>query len=508
MGCDQSGNGGELPPFTAVFPEHVLANYLDRSVEVHALPGGQGVVMPWKDDLLPDVLADYVRDISDRAQCPPDFVAVALVVSISAVVGRKRTIHPKQHDDWLVVPNLWGVIVGRPSAMKSPALKQAVRPLAALADREKEKYGRATSEHKTASELLDMERKIARKQAEKLISSDDRGSAQAMLSKFSDDIQPPSLRRYLINDCTVEKLGELLNENPNGLLLVRDELAGWLSTLQTEDGAVARAFYLECFDGNGSFVYDRIGRGTVFIDSCCVSLVGGIQPSRIAALIRAAVTGEMDDGLIQRLQLAVCPDDDRDWSFVDRWPNKSALERVSSVINDLDQIPDEPRHSLRFSLEAQALFNGWYVRHMRLIKNSGLHSALESHFMKMPQTIASLALLFELIEGGRESVGVEAITRALDWCEYLKSHAERFYGAAINAPLMGAKIIFERRKKLPEPFTPREVRSKNWAGLDTTQAVMDALAVLTEHNILIGYEVASDTGGRPSRRYVWRPSHN
>ena len=34
----------------------------------------------------------------------------------------------------------------------------------------------------------------------------------------------PLRRRYIVNDTTVEKLGELLNRNPRGLLLFRDEL--------------------------------------------------------------------------------------------------------------------------------------------------------------------------------------------------------------------------------------------------------------------------------------------
>ena len=99
---------------------------------------------------------------------------------------------------------------------------------------------------------------------------------------------------------------------------------------------------------------------------------------------------------------------------------------------------------------------------------------------------------------------MQATARALDWADYLKSHAARLYGAAINAPLMGARLILERKDKLPEPFTPREVRLKGWAGLDSLDAVNDALATLAEHHIVIGYEVASDKGGRPSKRYVWR----
>ena len=94
--------------------------------------------------------------------------------------------------------------------------------------------------------------------------------------------------------------------------------------------------------------------------------------------------------------------------------------------------------------------------------------------------------------------------RALDWADYLKSHAARLYGAAINAPLMGARLILERKEKLPEPFTPRDAMRKGWAGLETLDAVNDALATLTEHHIVIGYEVTGEKGGRPSKRYVWR----
>jgi putative DNA primase/helicase len=31
--------------------------------------------------------------------------------------------------DWLELPNLWGCIVGRPGAMKSPAMMEALKPL-------------------------------------------------------------------------------------------------------------------------------------------------------------------------------------------------------------------------------------------------------------------------------------------------------------------------------------------------------------------------------------------
>ncbi|MFJ2385398.1 YfjI family protein [Pseudomonas protegens] len=501
--CNLIPEPEKLPKFTAEMPVTTLAAYLEP-ITPTPLPAGLPTVMAFDDNLLPEALRGYVQDAAYRTQCPPDFMAVALVVGISSVIGRKRTINPKQKDDWEVVPNQWGVLIGRPSAMKTPAINQTLRPIVALEARERERQNKALTEHKAAGEMLEMERKSSKAKAKKLVDDGDRAGALTELAKYSDDLPPPTPRRYIVNDASVEKLGELLNENPNGLLLVRDELGGWLSQMQTEDGAVARAFYLECFDGSGSFTYDRIGRGTVFIESCCMSMIGGIQPSRIAPLVRGAITGELDDGLVQRLQLAVWPDEHREWTFVDRLPNKSAKDRMEAVIQKLDQLPHEPREALKFTAAGQELFNAWYTRHMQEIRQSEIHQALQSHFMKMPQTIAGLALLFELVEGGRATVGIEAVSRALDWASYLKSHAGRVYGAAIHAPLVGARLIHERRNKLPEPFTPREVRSKNWTGLDSTESVNESLAVLLEHNLVISYEVAGKDGGRPSKRYVWR----
>lgn len=496
----------DLPKFASEMSEDALSSYLDPDIQPLPLPDGVPSVMSWDYDLLPDALRGFVRDVAERTQCPPDFVAVALVVALSAVVGRKFTIHPKQNDDWEVVANLWGCLIGRPSSMKSPALKQALRFLQSLEAAAREKHSEAMTEHKADSDILELQRKFAKDNARELLKEGKADAAKSSLTAYADDLTPPTPRRYIVNDTTVEKLGELLNQNPNGLLQLRDELSGWLAQMKDEDRAMDRAFYLECSEGNGQFTYDRIGRGTLHIESCCMSLVGGIQPSRIAPLVRGSISGESDDGLVQRLQLAVWPDDEHEWSLVDRRPEQAAWERVESVFKTLNELPNEPRKALRFTQEAQKLFNEWYTEHMQQLRGGKLHPSLQSHLLKMPKTIAGLALLIELIGGGRDAVGHLATARALDWADYLKSHAGRLYGTAINAPILGARLILDRRGRLPEPFTPREIRSKGWAGLDSTQAVNDALAILYEHLQVVRYEVADENGGRTSTKYVWRRS--
>ena len=100
--------------------------------EPRPVPRGRPPVPPFDDALLPDSLAPWVADVADRVQCPPDFVAVGVLVAAAAVIGRKIAIRTKRQDDWAVVPNLWGLAVGPPGIMKSPALAEALRPLRRL----------------------------------------------------------------------------------------------------------------------------------------------------------------------------------------------------------------------------------------------------------------------------------------------------------------------------------------------------------------------------------------
>jgi hypothetical protein len=96
------------------------------------LPEGLPPVMPFDYEMLPPVLHRRVADIAERMQCPADFPAVALMVALSSLVGRPCGIEPKRADDWTVIPNLRGKLIGRPGIMKSPPLKEATRPLEVL----------------------------------------------------------------------------------------------------------------------------------------------------------------------------------------------------------------------------------------------------------------------------------------------------------------------------------------------------------------------------------------
>jgi hypothetical protein len=472
------------------------------------LPDALPDVSAFDPEMLPASIRAYVLDVSQRMQAAPDYAAVVAVCALSGVLGRKVLIRPKQHDDWAVTPTAWGATIGGPSTMKSPAMAEMLRPVHSIEARAATEWTARLSLHKAETEVAEIEHNLAKTTAKKLTQEGRKEEAIMYLTAADNAEQAPTLERIVVNDTSTEALGVRMSENPNGLLLVRDELSGWISLLMQEDHQSDRAFFLESFNGNSSFTYDRIGRGTIRIENCTLSVIGGIQPSKIAPLVRGAIRGTADDGLIQRLQLAVWPDPIKLWRWIDRAPDPDARTSYYDAFDRLHtlELPAEADGPacLRFTHDAQAMFIAWMEEIQVAARCDDMPEAMQSHLLKLPKTVAGLALLFELLDGSTDAVGQEATARALDWADYLRSHANRLYSAATHGGIEGARLILKRQAKLPNPVKAREIQRKGWAGLSTPEEVANALEVLVDYGHLLELEIDSTVaGGRPTKAYRW-----
>jgi hypothetical protein len=184
------------------------------------LPEGLPPVASLDPAMIPEPLRGWIVDVSERMQIPPDFAAAGAVVVAGSLIGRKVGIHPKRHDDWLVVPNLWGAVVGRPSLLKSPALAEVMKPLARL-------IAEAYEEHQEAMLTYEMDVMVAeatkaalkdelKKAAKEAASGRNRSRLEeiARRSQDAEELEEPVLKRYKTEDATVEKISEILLENP------------------------------------------------------------------------------------------------------------------------------------------------------------------------------------------------------------------------------------------------------------------------------------------------------
>ncbi len=471
-------------------------------------------------ELMPIPFQAWLVDATQRIGCPTDYIAVSVMVGLSAVVGRQAVIYPKRHDDWAVVPNLWGVLIGTPSMNKSTAQSEGLRHLPRLVADALDQNRTQETTQKSDTAIREMRNKRLQDAAKIAMSKDNEEEARRLLAQMQEPEQPPKLRRYTVNDATVEKLGELLVENPLGLLLERDEIYGWLKTLDQETKANDRAFFLEGWNGNKPYTYDRIQRGTLSIPAVCLSVIGSIQPGRLRDYIRQALQGGSgDDGFMQRFQLAVYPDvaEYQPLEQRDHYPETEAKNQAYEVFKRLSELnlSGEPK-GYRFSSDAQVLFYQFFDANEREAANDQ-HPAIQSHLTKYRSLCPSLALLIQLANAPESSeVGLGALQAAIGWVDYLFSHAQRIYSAGINATAANAKSLIAKiqQGKLGKPdpvlkgdvFRFRDIDRAKWTGLTEKGEILASLEMLEDYGWIRSISLKPSGGGRPSTLYLINPA--
>ncbi len=474
------------------------------------LPG----VLPFDFAYLPDNLRGFVHDISERMQCPPDFAAVAVFVMMGTIIGRKVGIRPMKHNDWTVICNLWAAVVGNSGVMKSPTLSAALSPIKKLQAFAFEDFNNLTAKYAAQEEIAKLHKAVTKSEAKKKLAKDKTADVSSLLkSDGADDI--PILKRYITNNASYEALGELLIENPNGILVESDEIIGLLKQLDANGQEVARSFYLTAADGDKPYTFDRIMRGKgLHIPALCLSIIGGIQPGVLAEYVRQATNGGAGaDGLLQRFGLMVYPDISPDWREVDRYPDSEIRDAVNKLAEQLDCLDptkidaEEDKYGgipfLRFDEAAQVIFSEWRATLETRLRSGEEHPSIISHLSKYRKLIPSLALINHLCDACAGPVSEKALLRAIAFSEYLESHARRIYSYATRPDIDAAKTLLKRLHtgKLVTPFKVRDIYRAGWTGLETPAKAQAAIALLQEYGHL--KEEGLDTGGRSTSQFHW-----
>lgn len=494
-------------------------------------------VEPLRLSIIPSPFRDWIKDVSERMQCPPDFVAAAMLVMTSSIIGAGCGIRPKKEDDWLVIPNLWGGVVGRPSMMKTPAISEAMKPMDALSTAAKLAFDGVEKEHRADLEgfkanreaIVDKMRKAAKSSIAKAAKAknDEVATEPPNMDALKRDLinleepKAPVWRRYKTNDATVEKMGELQATNPRGLMLFRDELVGLFAAWDKDGHESDRAFYLESWNGDKPYTSDRIGRGTTHVQNLCVSLFGGIQPVKLTSYLHAAMRGLNNDGLVQRLQVLVYPNERTTWTLVDRPINAQAKQAAFAAVEHLATMDfrqvgafaeEGQTPYFRFADDAQEVFNTWLTE-LEVKLRTDEEPVLQEHFGKYRSLMPSLALQFHLLNlahplsGNIGQVTKECAEQAAAWCEYLETHARRVYGMVTNLTAQAASRLAGKLEQgaLPQTFTVRDVYRKEWSLLDDRQVIENACEELVSLGWLREHVTPPAPGQRGKTEYLTNP---
>jgi hypothetical protein len=486
--------------------------------DIQPLPDERPTAPTLPPEMLPDVLRGWLTDVASRACLPLEMLAAPALVALSGLIGRSVTIKPLKFSDWSVTPNLWGGVVAPPGSMKSDAISEAFRPLSKLEQKAREDHDKAKLEAEV--EKMELEAQLSAAKGKAKRGKSPQGELKSIITKLREVEAIPE-KRYTTQDVTVEKLGELLRDNPRGLTVLRDELASWIASLEAEDNATARGFFLTAWNGSSGYTFDRIGRGTTYIPAACVSVFGGIQPKPLDAVFnRLRSDPTRADGMLQRFQVMVYPDGLPQWHSPTSWGDRTVRDRAYKVFERLDvlELGDEPVN-LTFSPDSQTLFCEWHDTLEHRLRSGDLdkHPHFASHLAKYRSLAPSLAVVFHLVNlvgletftawGSIPPVNLEALSLALDWCDFLEIHARKIYSAEINLEAVAAHALAKKIQegKVTDGMTVRDIRRNQWAGL-TGDALDIAISKLERLNwVKVTQSRDGDTPGRSSEVLMLHP---
>lgn len=451
-----------------------------------------GLWVPW--------LSDFAATVS----APVGYAASGLLAVAAAAVGTARRVSP--WEGWEEYPALWLLNVGPPSASKSPVHA----PLASTLQAWEREEGQGFDQKRRQWETDKLVAKINREKWEQDTETQAKSARwPTALPKpaEADDPEEPKPPRIVVSDATIESLTPLFKSNPRGLLLSRDELAGWVGNFGKYGGDGDAAYFLERWTGAPATV-DRVKAGMIHADPALLSVFGGIQPERMSELMLA----RPDDGLVSRFCYAY-PEPvrrRRPTKPVSMAPLAEALRRLRALPFDRDAEGREVPRVVRLTDAAAQVFETWWRANGEEASDAvGLH---QGTLGKGPGIVLRTALLLELLDWAIQppspeptTVGADAVARAIIlFDDYWAGMALRVFGwAGLPLAERNATALLRAIRKSGQPqVNARDLRRARAGGLNTTEAVTDALDRLAAGG-WVRYAGGREGGGQGRQRADW-----
>jgi hypothetical protein len=317
--------------------------------------------------------------------------------------------------------------------------------------------------------------------------------------------------RLVLSDATIERVASMLAAAaPKGVLMTRDELAGWLLGMNTYNEG-ARAFWLESYGGR-RFTVDRQKSSEPIIIPClAVSWYGGIQPSLVAQVMQGS-----DDGLLARF-MWFWPDP-FPFEKPDRPPNTDWAIMALDRLRELQLSPSEhgPR-PLVVPLDDAAV--KCLVRFGKLMqeRKETTTGLMRSAIGKARGLVLRLSLVIEHLrwcgkdgyEAPPDTIREDAVCAASRFVsDYVLPMAERTYNDAACTEIDNNTTTLAKwiKKNRPEAIHVRDMQRKvRLAGLRDAKAIHAACKELIEAGWLGRPTGGTDYQQRRTKAYPISP---
>jgi hypothetical protein len=436
---------------------------------------------PFPLDLLPCTLTRFINEVAVAKNCPIDYVAVPLLALAGSAIGASRSLEIKS--GWRERPCLYAAVIGSPGSAKTPALKAVAGPVYAEQSRRFANYRR---------------QRIAWEE----------GPQETPL---------PKLQSLYVSDITTEKLATILQDNPRGVALIRDELTAWVGAMdayRAKGKGADRQAYLSMWAGEAVRIDRKTEAEPIFVPHPFVGIVGGLTPSMLPTL-RGDQHG---DGFFDRVLLSypvALPAKSEDWMAVD----PATTELWASALAQLWELqPEETKEGelrprfVRLTTDGRKAweqFTTWLAAEQN---REDIPDPLKGHLSKFKGYCARLALILHYLrlaclEMNEEDVDGVSVHQAGKLIRYFDSHARKVHAVlGSDAEVEDARRVLqwierEKPKEFKRYDVFMDVRSQ--AQFPRIEDLDRPLDRLEKHRYIRREEVKAKGTGRPPAP-VWR----
>lgn len=415
----------ELPPCHA---DDMVTNQSATSDCLIATKPTAQIISGFPVDVLPAKLQEIVNEANATLGFPKDYIAGSMLTAMAAVIGNTHSAEAMA--GWKEYAILFVALVGCPGVCKSHPLSYLMQP---LIDHDAEKaaqFAEALKRYNAAMELTPKER---------------------VANGYELNPAEPRRVRFMMQDVTNEAVHRILSENPRGLILMYDELAGWVKNFNRYNSGSESEFWMSVFNHKVAMSDRKSSQSGVFIRNpfLCV----------IAANNRNA------NGFMERI-LYVFPADQSKpkWDRTRRLPSfdiaaawREILSRLIGIVPKADGNGEIIPEDVPFSPDALDRLYQWQNEQTDRCNADG-SDTLTSIASKLEIYAIRFSLLLALADwacgGEKKLIDVDTVERSIRLAEYFRSTASKVQGIISEDALTELQLAV--LSELPDNFTTAE----------------------------------------------------
>jgi hypothetical protein len=372
--------------------------------------------VPFPLHALPPSLRRYLREAAHAKEAPVEFVALPMLAALGVAIGASRRFRIER--TWLELPTLYAGVVAPPASGKSPAEDAAMLPVYRQSKVLNQEYRQELQRYKDEHQAWEREAAEARKKKRPV----------------PPEPEKPVKRRIRLGDATVEALQVRMAENPRGLVLARDELAGFFTSLNQYKGGrgADRQFWLSQHSGRVAPVDRKTDEETYDVEYPCVSVVGSIQPEKLHVL-----DIEAGDGMVERFLFAwpdarTQPDSERDITLEAEDAYREVWDRLHALKMGEDEFGNPAPEDVPLATESVPAWKAYRRALKRSADEPGVSSFMRGVIGKTKAHFPRFALILALVrtvEDGEavEEVREEDLANAWELAGYFVAQSYRVY---------------------------------------------------------------------------------